>query len=143
LADSSLATQLERFTRAKSALPQPILSIKRIHFTCKKTVRDSLNAFAGASIGPNVNKMSVHVVEARRCPFCQHIVNTYVDPRNPDNTPHDGDISVCANCSGLSVFQGHELRLPTPAELARSMRDKNLLHTIKELRAEQYGWSVF
>ena len=56
---------------------------------------------------------------------------------------HDGDISVCANCSGLSVFQGHELRLPTPAELARSMRDKKLRHTIKELRAEQYGWSVF
>jgi hypothetical protein len=135
--------QFELFTRAKSTLPQPILTIERIHFTCKKTVRDSLNAFAGRPMGPNVIKMDVHVVEARRCPFCQHIVNTYVDPRNPENTPHDGDISVCANCSGLSVFQGHELRLPTPAELARSMRDKKLRHTIKELRAEQYGWSVF
>jgi hypothetical protein len=87
--------------------------------------------------------MNVHVVEARRCPFCKHIVNTYVDPRDPENTPRDGDISVCSNCSGLSVFQGSELRLPTPAELARSMRDKKLLHTIKELRAEQSGWSVF
>jgi hypothetical protein len=41
------------------------------------------------------------------------------------------------------VFEGDELRLPTPAELALSMRDKKLLHSIKELRAEQYGWSVF
>jgi hypothetical protein len=87
--------------------------------------------------------MNVHIVEARRCPFCQHIVNSYFDPRNPENKPHDGDISVCGKCSGLSVFQGRELRLPTPAELALSMRDKNLLRTIKELRAEQYGWSVF
>ncbi|MFG1929184.1 hypothetical protein ACGFK1_00805 [Mycobacterium sp. NPDC048908] len=87
--------------------------------------------------------MNVQVVEARRCPFCKHVVNTYRDPRNPANTPHDGDISVCANCSGLSVFEGRELRLPTPEELARSMRDKNLLRTIKELRAEYYGWSVF
>jgi hypothetical protein len=87
--------------------------------------------------------MNVHIVEARRCPFCQHIVNSYSDPRNPKNKPHDGDISVCGKCSGLSVFQGSELRLPTPAELALSMRDKNLLRTIKELRAEQYGWSVF
>jgi hypothetical protein len=69
---------------------------------------------------------------------------TFVDPRNPANTPHDGDISICARCSGLSVFEGSELRLPTPAELARSMRDRNLLLTIKELRAEQLGWtSVF
>ncbi len=87
--------------------------------------------------------MNVRLVEARRCPFCKHIVNTYVDPRNPKNTPHDGDISVCGKCSGLSVFQGRELRLPTPEELAKSMRDKKLLHTIKELRAEQYGWGVF
>jgi hypothetical protein len=87
--------------------------------------------------------MNVNVVEARRCPFCQHIVNTFADPRNPGNTPHEGDISICVNCSGLSVFEGSELRLPTPAELARSMRDKKLLHSIKELRAEHYGWSVF
>ena len=87
--------------------------------------------------------MNVDAVEARRCPFCQHIVNTYLDPRDPANTPHDGDISICANCSGLSVFQGSELRLPTPEELARSMRDKNLLYSIKELRAEQLGFSVF
>ena len=71
------------------------------------------------------------------------MVNSYVDPRDPKNIPHDGDISVCGNCSGLSVFQGRELRLPTPSELARSMRDKDLLRAIKELRAEQYGWSVF
>ena len=87
--------------------------------------------------------MNVHVVVTRRCPFCKHIVNTFADPRDPTNTPHDGDISICANCSGLSVFEGSELRLPTPAELARSMRDKNLLHSIKKLRAEQSGWSVF
>jgi hypothetical protein len=87
--------------------------------------------------------MNVHVVVARRCPFCQHTVNDYVDPRDPANTPHDGDISICANCSGLSVFQGNELRLPTPVELARSARDKKLLLTIKELRAEQDAWSVF
>jgi hypothetical protein len=87
--------------------------------------------------------MNLHVVVARRCPFCKRTVNSYVDPRDRENTPHDGDISVCGNCSGLSVFQGTELRLPTPAELARSMRDKNLLHTIKKLRAEQYGWTVF
>jgi hypothetical protein len=87
--------------------------------------------------------MNVHVVVARRCPFCQHIVNTFADPRDPTNTPHDGDISICANCSGLSVFEGDDLRLPTPAELALSMRDKTLLHSIKELRAEQYGFSVF
>ena len=87
--------------------------------------------------------MNVHVVVARRCPFCQHTVNTFVDPRNPANTPHDGDISICANCSGLSVFEGSELRLPTPAELAQSMRDKDLLLSIKELRAERFGWSMF
>jgi hypothetical protein len=87
--------------------------------------------------------MNVHIVVARRCPFCQHTVNSYVDPRDPAKAPHDGDISICANCSGLSVFQGSELRLPTPAELARSMRDKNLLQTIKELRAERYGWGAF
>jgi hypothetical protein len=87
--------------------------------------------------------MNVHVVVERRCPLCQHTVNDYVDPRDPANTPHDGDISICAKCSGLSVFQGSELRLPTREELARSVRDKNLLLTIKELRAEQYGWSVF
>ena len=87
--------------------------------------------------------MNVHLVVARRCPFCQHTVNDYVDPRDPANTPHDGDISICARCSGLSVFQGSELQLPTPEELARSMRDKTLLHSIKELRAEYYVWSVF
>jgi len=87
--------------------------------------------------------MNVRLVEARRCPFCQYIVNTYIDPRNPKNTPHDGDISICAKCSGLSVFQGNELRLPTPVELAQSMRDKDLLHSIKELRAEWLGWSVY
>jgi len=87
--------------------------------------------------------MNVHVVVARRCPFCQHTVNAFVDPPDPPNTPHHGGISVCVNCSGLSGFQGSELRLPTPEELARSMRDKNLLRSIKELRAEHYGWSVF
>ena len=87
--------------------------------------------------------MNVHVVVARRCPFCQHTVNTFVDPRNPANTPHDGDTSIWANCSGLSVFEGSELRLPTPAELAQSMRDKDLLLSIKELRAERFGWSMF
>jgi hypothetical protein len=102
-----------------------------------------LKACAGPVARPTVYRVNVHVVEMRRCPFCQNIVNTYRDPRDPDNTPHDGDISVCGNCSGLSVFQGRELRLPTPEELARSMRDKKLLHTIKELRAQQFGWSVF
>jgi hypothetical protein len=86
--------------------------------------------------------MNVQVVVARRCPFCRHTVNSFVDPRNPTNTPRDGDISVCVDCSGLSVFQGSELRLPTPSELATSVRDKNLVLTIKELRAEHFGWSV-
>jgi hypothetical protein len=90
-----------------------------------------------------VDYMNAHVAVARQCPFCRPTVNDYVDPRNRANTPHDGDISICANCSGLSVFEGSELRLPTPVELAKSMRDKNLLCTIKELRAEQLGWSVF
>jgi hypothetical protein len=102
-----------------------------------------LFAFADPFDRPNVDWMSVQVVEARLCPFCQHSVNTFADPRNPENIPHDGDISICVNCSGLSVFEGSELRLPTPEELARSMRDKNLLRSIKELRAEHYGWSVF
>jgi hypothetical protein len=87
--------------------------------------------------------MNVHIVVARRCPFCQHTVNAFVDPRDPANTPHDGDISICAHCSGLSVFEGNELRLPTPAELARSMRNRDLLQSIKELRAERYGRSVY
>jgi hypothetical protein len=85
--------------------------------------------------------MKLRAVVARRCPFCQHTVNTFVDPNNSNNSPHDGDISVCANCSGLSVFQGTELRFPT-TELARSLRDKNLVLTIKELRAEMSGFSV-
>lgn len=140
---SALTVLLERPTVVNFSLPQWILAIEARHSTCKKMQIRSPEAFAGRRIPPNVDKMNVHVVEARRCPFCQHIVNAYVDPRDPENTPHDGDISVCANCSGLSVFQGTELRLPTPEELAQSMRDKNLLHTIKELRAEQYGWSVF
>ena len=135
--------QFEAFTAAKSTLPQAILAINRRRSTCKKIRSYSLNAFAGPPIGPNVSEMNVHVVVGRRCPFCQHTVNTFIDPRDPDNTPHDGDISICANCSGLSVFQGSELRLPTPEELARSMRDKTVLRSIKELRAEQYGWSVF
>jgi hypothetical protein len=137
------ATQIARVTASNSTLPQEILTMCRGHFTSKKWESVSLFAFADASVRPNVGQMNVHVVEARRCPFCQHIVNTFADPRNPENTPHDGDISICVNCSGLSVFQGSELRLPTPAELARSMRDKKLLHSIKELRAEHYGWSVF
>jgi hypothetical protein len=87
--------------------------------------------------------MKADAVVTRRCPFCKHILNSYADRRDPANTPHDGDISICANCSGLSVFQGNELRLPTPAELARSMRDQDLLQAIKELRAEQYGWAIF
>lgn len=135
--------QLAGFTGSNSSLPQSILAIKQGHSTCKEiAIRFAVGVCSPVG-PPNVGQMNVHVVEARRCPFCLHIVNTYVDPRNPENTPHDGDISICANCSGLSVFQGSELRLPTPEELARSMRDKTLLHSIKELRAEQYGWSVF
>jgi hypothetical protein len=87
--------------------------------------------------------MKSDAVVARRCPFCKHAVNTYVDSRDPARTPRDGDISICANCSGLSVFQGSELRLPTPAELAESMRDQDILRAIRELRAEQYGWGVY
>jgi hypothetical protein len=87
--------------------------------------------------------MKLHAVVTRRCPFCQHTVNAYVDSRTSTNTPHDGDNSICANCSGLSVFQGRELRLPTPEELAKAMRDPDLLRAIKELRAAMYGWSVF
>ena len=67
----------------------------------------------------------------------------YVDGQHPTNTPHDGDISICANCSGLSVFEGSELRLPTPNELAKSMRDQRLLRAIKEVRSALYGWEVF
>jgi C4-type Zn-finger protein len=87
--------------------------------------------------------MKLHAVVTRRCPFCQHAVNTYVDSRHPANTPHDGDISICANCSGLSVFQGNELRLPRPQELTTAMRDQELLRSIKDVRSALYGWSIF
>ena len=86
--------------------------------------------------------MKLHAVVTRRCPFCQHAVNAYVDQRDPANTPHDGDISICANCSGLSVFQGNELRLPTPEELAKAMRDHDILQAIKDVRSVLYGWSL-
>ena len=87
--------------------------------------------------------MTLDAVVTRRCPFCRQAVNAYFDSRNPDNTPADGDISICANCSGLSVFQGRDLRLPTPDELAKAMRDHELLQAIKELRSALYGFSVF
>jgi hypothetical protein len=99
--------------------------------------------FAHRSITPSVIKMNLRAVVTRRCPFCKHDVNAYVDGQHPANTPHDGDISICANCSGLSVFEGSELRLPTPNELARSMRDQKLLRAIKEVRSALYGWEVF
>jgi hypothetical protein len=87
--------------------------------------------------------MTLHTVVRRQCPFCKHAVNAFVDRQHPANTPHDGDLSICAECSGLSVFEGAELRLPTPVELAMAVRDQNLLREIKELRAEHYGWQVF
>jgi hypothetical protein len=87
--------------------------------------------------------MTLHTVVRRQCPFCKHTVNAFVDRRHPTSTPHDGDLSICAECSGLSVFDGTELRLPTPAELAMAVRDQNLLREIKELRDEHYGWQVF
>jgi hypothetical protein len=87
--------------------------------------------------------MKLDAVVTRRCPFCQHCVNAYVDRRHPGNTPHNGDMSICANCSGLSVFSDSELRLPTPDELAKAMRDQELLRAIKEVRSALYGWSVF
>jgi hypothetical protein len=135
--------QFGKLIASNSALPQSILAIKQGRSTSKEAEIRFVVRLCRPTQTLNVDQMKVHVVEARRCPFCQHIVNTYLDPRDPENTPHDGDISICANCSGLSVFQGSELRLPTPKELARSMRDKNLLHSIKELRAEQLGFSVF
>lgn len=79
----------------------------------------------------------------RQCPFCKHAVNAFVDRRQPANTPRDGDISVCAHCSGMSVFHGDDLRLPTPGELAKAMRDPKLVHAIQEVRAEWRGWSVY
>ena len=99
--------------------------------------------FAHPSITPSVIQMKLHAVVTRRCPFCKHDVNAYVDGQRPANTPHDGDISICANCSGLSVFHGRELRLPTPNELAKAMRDQRLLRAIKEVRSTLYGWDVF
>ncbi|MEO3756990.1 hypothetical protein ABGB19_01675 [Mycobacterium sp. B14F4] len=87
--------------------------------------------------------MALRAVVLRQCPFCKHAVNAFVDRRNPENTPHDGDISVCARCSGLSVFDGTELRLPTPAELANAVRDRELMRAIRELRAERDEWMVF
>jgi hypothetical protein len=87
--------------------------------------------------------MKLHAAVTRRCPFCKHAVNDYVDGQHPANTPHDGDISICAHCTGLSVFQGRELRLPTPNELAKAMRDQRLLRAIKEVRSALYGWDVF
>lgn len=87
--------------------------------------------------------MALRAVVTRQCPFCKHAVNAFVDRRNPNNMPHDGDISVCGRCSGLSVFDGRELRLPTPGELAKAVRDRDLMRAIKELRAERDGWKVF
>ncbi|HEX2286075.1 MAG TPA: hypothetical protein VHI10_14820 [Mycobacterium sp.] len=87
--------------------------------------------------------MKLHAVATRQCPFCKHALNAYVDRQDPANTPHDGDISICANCTGLSVLHGRELWLPTPAELARAMRDQNIVHAIKDVRAALYGWDVF
>jgi hypothetical protein len=78
--------------------------------------------------------MPLRAVATRRCPFCQHTVNVFIDLHDPDNTPHDGDISVCALCSGLSVFDGAELRLPTAAELAKAVRDRPVMRAINELR---------
>lgn len=87
--------------------------------------------------------MTLRAVVTRQCPFCKHAVNAFLDRQNPGNTPHDGDISVCARCSGLSVFDGRDLRLPTPAELAKAVRDRDVMRAIKELRSERYGWKVF
>jgi hypothetical protein len=87
--------------------------------------------------------MTLRTVVTRQCPFCKHAVNAFVDRHHPENTPHDGDISVCARCSGLSVFDGADLRLPTPTELAKAVRDRELMGAIRELRAERDGWKVF
>lgn len=87
--------------------------------------------------------MVLRGIVMRHCPFCRHAVSVFCDRRARVDTTEAGRLSVCEHCCGLSILSGHELRLPTPQELASAMRDRHLVRTIKDLRASKYGVSVF
>lgn len=49
------------------------------------------------------------------CPHCGAANDRYSDPKRPDATPKDGDISICVDCGECSIFDLHKqcLRLPS------------------------------
>lgn len=54
------------------------------------------------------------------CPYCGHRLDRAMagDPKEPDATPSEGDLSVCISCSSIMVFAADlTLRRPEPGEI--------------------------
>ena len=69
------------------------------------------------------------------CPYCGEELNAATDT-DGDARPSEGDVSLCAYCAGLLVFDAEgKLRLPTDAELVELRRDPAVVWARQNLLA--------
>ncbi|QOV99542.1 hypothetical protein [Rhodococcus pyridinivorans] len=70
------------------------------------------------------------------CPHC-HRANdrtTCADPNNPDAQPNPGDVNLCFNCGGPSIFTEDSPRLPTEEELEQLLANPRIVHAQISIR---------
>ena len=64
------------------------------------------------------------------CPFCGRAVNRTASFFN-DTRPSPGDVSICAYCVQISLFDGNlNLRRPTPEEFTALLEDDQMRREI-------------
>ena len=66
------------------------------------------------------------------CPFCGHLLDMAMcSPSTPEATPSPGDLSLCINCGGLTIFtEDMGMRVPTDAEMAQAMSYPEVVQAI-------------
>jgi len=71
------------------------------------------------------------VDQIAKCPHCHYVFNAAegIDRKNIDETPKDGDYSLCINCGRYSIFASNThdgLRPLTEAEKIEAFHDSYL-----------------
>lgn len=70
-----------------------------------------------------------------KCPHCAYEPDSHTQIRVEDpGVPEDGDISLCINCAGISVFNGNDLRPPTEDEYESFLMDRDVIDGVAAIR---------
>lgn len=84
--------------------------------------------------------MTAHRLEPNPCPFCGAVLDAASGVRSTHDGPTAGDITVCAYCATILVFDDAlDLRLPTASESAGFASDPDLIRAVKAITARIAG----